>query len=52
MAALDNLNRAAAIGEVPRDTVGEWIRLALTQSSDSTSLVDGLVDAWSKRGQP
>ncbi len=51
MAALDNLNRAAAIGEVPRDTVGEWVQLALTRREDPLSLVEGLVDAWAKRGQ-
>lgn len=51
MAALDNLNKVAAFGNVPRDTVGEWIRLALTQSSDPPALVEGLVDAWSRRGR-
>jgi hypothetical protein len=51
MAALDNLNSLAAIGDVPRDTVGEWVRLALTQRSDPSTLVEGLVDAWSRRGR-
>lgn len=51
MAALDNLNKIAAVGDVPRDTVGEWVRLALSQGSDPPALVEGLVDAWSKRGQ-
>ena len=52
MAPLDNFNRAAAVGDVPRDTVGEWVQLAQTRRADPTSLVEGLVDAWSKRGQP
>ena len=50
MAALDNMNKIAAVGDVPRNTVGEWMRLALTQPDPST-LVEGLVDAWSRRGQ-
>jgi hypothetical protein len=51
MAALDNMNKIAAVGDVPRNTVGEWIRLAITQRSDPSELVEGLVDAWSRRGQ-
>jgi hypothetical protein len=51
MAALDNMNKIAAVGDVPRNTVGEWILLALTQRSDPSTLVEGLVDAWSRRGQ-
>jgi hypothetical protein len=51
MAALDNMNKIAAVGDVPRNTVGEWILLALTQRSDPSKLVEGLVDAWSKRGR-
>jgi hypothetical protein len=54
MAALDNLNRAAAMADasVPRDTVDEWIKLALTEPNDSVSLVNSLVEVWSRRGQP
>jgi hypothetical protein len=53
MAALDNLNRAAAMSDasVPRDTVDEWVKLALTERADPDILVDGLVDAWKRRGQ-
>lgn len=51
MAALDNMSKIATIGEVPRNTVGEWMQLALTQRSDPWALVEGLVDAWSRRGQ-
>lgn len=51
MAALDNLNRAAAVGDIPRDTVGEWVQLAQAKIGDPTALVEGLVAAWSKRGQ-
>lgn len=54
MAALDNLNRAAAMWDasVPRDTVDEWVRLALGPKSDADVLVEGLVDAWARRGRP
>jgi hypothetical protein len=54
MAALDNLNRAAAMWDasVPRDTVDEWVRLALGPKSDADALVEGLVDAWARRGRP
>jgi hypothetical protein len=53
MAALDNLNRAAAMADssIPRNTVDEWIKLALTESDDSAKLVDSLVEVWSRRGQ-
>ncbi|RWG14587.1 MAG: hypothetical protein EOQ55_23650 [Mesorhizobium sp.] len=51
MAALDNLNKAAAVGDVPRDTVGEWVQLAQTKRDDPAGLVEGLVNAWSRRGQ-
>jgi hypothetical protein len=53
MAALDNLNRAAAMADasVPRNTVDEWIKLALTESNDAASLVNSLVEVWSRRGQ-
>jgi hypothetical protein len=51
MAALDNMSKIAAVGDVPRNTVGEWMQMALTQRSDPSALVEGLVDAWSRRGQ-
>lgn len=53
MAALDNLNRAAAMWDatVPRDTVDEWVRLSLSERSDPDALVHDLVNAWAKRGQ-
>lgn len=52
MAALDNLNRAAAMWDasVPRDTVDEWVKLSLGPRDDADGLVDGLVAAWSRRG--
>jgi hypothetical protein len=54
MAALDNLNRAAAMWDasVPRNTVDEWVRLALGPKSDPDFIVEGLVDAWARRGRP
>lgn len=53
MAALDNLNRAAAMWDtsVPRDTVDEWVRLSLAPREDADTLVQGLVDTWARRGQ-
>jgi len=50
MAPLDNISRAATEGGVPRTTAGEWIKLATEISSDPTALVDGLVQAWERRG--
>ncbi len=49
MAPLDNVGRAAASNVVPRDTAGEWTRLVSEHSGDPDALVDGLVDAWSRR---
>ena len=53
MAALDNLNRAAAMWDttVSRDTVDEWVRLSLEPSDDADTLVEGLVATWSRRGK-
>lgn len=53
MAALDNLNRAAAMWDtsVPRDTVDEWVKLSLAPRDDADTLVQGLVDTWARRGQ-
>jgi hypothetical protein len=53
MAALDNLNRAAAMWDasVPRDTVDEWVKLSLGPRDDPDALVSGLVEAWSRRGR-
>lgn len=53
MAALDNLNRAAAMWDttVPRDTVDEWVKLSLAPRVDADTLVQGLVDTWARRGQ-
>jgi hypothetical protein len=53
MAALDNLNRAAAMWDaaVPRGTVDEWVKLSLEPREDADELVEGLVAAWRRRGQ-
>ena len=53
MAALDNLNRAAAMWDtsVPRDTVDEWVKLSLTSREDADALVQGLVETWARRGR-
>lgn len=49
MAPLDNVSRAAAFDEVPRDTAGEWIRFASEPDIDPDSLVDQLVASWQRR---
>jgi hypothetical protein len=49
MAPLDNVSRAAAFNEVPRDTAGEWIRIASEPGIDPDSLVDQLVASWQRR---
>lgn len=52
MAALDSLNRLATLADssMPRNTVSEWIQLALSKTNDSDALVEGLVAAWVRRG--
>ncbi|MBB2932058.1 ABC-three component system middle component 1 [Paraburkholderia silvatlantica] len=49
MAPLDNVSRAAVFHEVPRDTAGEWLRLASEPGIDSDSLVEQLVASWQRR---
>ena len=49
MAPLDNVSRAAVFDDVPRDTAGEWLRLASEPGIDSDSLVDQLVASWQRR---
>lgn len=49
MAPLDNVSRAAALGEIPRDTAGEWIRLASEPGVEPDALVEQLVASWQRR---
>ncbi|WP_395713758.1 hypothetical protein [Reyranella sp.] len=49
MAPLDNVSRAAVYGDVPRDTAGEWIRLASESDVDPDLLVEELVVSWRRR---
>lgn len=49
MAPLDNVSRAAAYEEVPRDTAGEWVRLASDSELDPDLLVEQLVASWRRR---
>ncbi len=49
MAPLDNVSRAAAHGEIARDTAGEWVRLATDLELDPDTLVSGLIQAWRRR---
>ena len=49
MAPLDNVSRAAAFDDVPRDTAGEWTLLASEPDIDPDSLVDELVASWRRR---
>jgi len=49
MAPLDNVSRAATYGDIPRDTAGEWVRLASEPDIDPDLLVEKLVVAWQRR---
>jgi hypothetical protein len=49
MAPLDNVSRAATLGDVPRDTASKWIRLATDLEADPDALVEGVVEAWQRR---
>jgi len=49
MAPLDNVSRAATLGDVPRDTAGEWVRLVNEPDVDPDTLVDQLVASWQRR---
>ncbi|QQO12459.1 hypothetical protein JJB99_23655 [Bradyrhizobium diazoefficiens] len=49
MAPLDNVSRAATDGDIPRDTAGEWSRLASQPDIDADLLVDELVASWQRR---
>lgn len=53
MAPLDNISRAAAAGEVPRDTASAWIQLISSAEGgddpDPDALVDGMIAAWHQR---
>lgn len=49
MAPLDNVSRAAALGEIPRDIAGEWIRLASEPGLEPDALVEQLVASWQRR---
>jgi hypothetical protein len=52
MAPLDNVSRAASFNDVPRNTAGEWIRLANEPDIDPDYLVDQLVASWQRRSAP
>lgn len=49
MAPLDNVSRAAALGEIPRNTAGEWVRLASQSDVEPDTLVEQLVASWQRR---
>lgn len=53
MAPLDNISRAAAAGEVPRDTASAWIQLVSAAEGDDgrdpEAMVDGMIAAWRLR---
>jgi len=52
MAPLENISQVAPDEQVPRTLSGAWTRLAAEHRDDPAALVDGLVAAWAKRGQP
>jgi hypothetical protein len=49
MAPLDNVSRAAAFGEISRDTINEWARLASEPGIDPESLVEQLIASWQRQ---
>lgn len=51
MAPIDNVGRGVSLSGVPRDTIGDWNRLAASTDTDVSTLVDGLVEAWARGGR-
>lgn len=51
MASLDNVSKALAFDGVPRDTAGEWIRLASEPEPDPDELTEQLVASWKRRSE-
>lgn len=49
MASLDNVSRALAFDDLPRDTAGEWIRLATEPELEPDDLAEQLVASWKRR---
>lgn len=50
MAPIDNVGRGVSLSGVPRDTIGDWNQLAASTDADVGTLVEGLVEAWARRG--
>ena len=52
MADLDSLSRVPELGDgtLPRTTAQTWVQLTFQHQDDAATLVDSLIDAWSKRG--
>jgi len=50
-APLDHSGRAAEDDGIPRDTAGEWARLAADDELDADALVDALINAWEDRSR-
>jgi hypothetical protein len=53
MADLDSLSRIPELadGSLPRETAKSWVQLTFKHHDDTVTLVDSLIDAWSKRGK-
>jgi len=53
MADLDSLSRIPELtdGSLARDTAQTWVQLTLKHQDDTVTLVDSLIEAWSKRGK-
>ncbi|PYD71784.1 ABC-three component system middle component 1 [Novacetimonas hansenii] len=47
--SLDDISSAVEIEEPPRDTSGQWNRLALLWGDDPDLLVEKLIDVWKER---
>jgi hypothetical protein len=49
VASLDEVSTAVEIAESPRDTAGQWNKLAVLWGEEPDTLVDRLVEAWKER---
>ncbi len=52
VAALDEVSAAVEIEDTPRDTAGQWNKLAVLWGDEPDTLVDRLVEAWKERSAP
>lgn len=49
VASLDDVSSAVEVEEAPRDTAGQWNRLAVLWGDEPDTLVEKLIEAWKER---